>query len=546
MRWHSRLFLSIASALFLLGFLEAVARTLPAPSAAFTFHNDYPSLSGDRLLAPHAVRFFTPIPDYRYAAEHRGRYATGEWPFRGTPPLGEPNAFLRVAVLGDSCVYGTALDPDDSLPGQLAASLTQLGFGPDRVEVLNLGVPGYSSLQILLLLEELLPELKPDFVVVYPAAWNDQAPALGMSDAERAARSQLELPWHQRVLARSALLARLASLRARSVPEDTGTDSWSDVARRYEETDERTYGPRVTPEELDRNLDRMASSCAAHGTPLLFIAPAHPADTATRHPRTRSDAKRVIQAAQRNAIACVDAERSLRAAAHPPATHFIDFVHPSPIGTQAIASDVGAHLATALRPMAAPQHLEVLDWSPRRIPMLGDAKLLVTLSEELPELPSISIGYAPLMDVESLGSGRYRGWAIANRAGEHALIVRTRQSAAHLPGAVHYEPPVVSVAADRASIQVRSRPGDRVLVTLTRERLVTPLWRGEGLLELDLQTLVGLPLEFTCGDTGVGAAALPAGLDFRGHLEAQACVIPPLGFDDPSTYRWSPCTTLEF
>jgi hypothetical protein len=72
----------------------------------------------------------------------------------------------RVAVLGDSFVFGSGVKQDEPFPRRLAAFL-----GPS-FEVLNLGVPGYGTDQALLTLRRWGRRLSPD-VVLTGFFWND-------------------------------------------------------------------------------------------------------------------------------------------------------------------------------------------------------------------------------------------------------------------------------------------------------------------------------------------------------------------------------------
>ena len=75
---------------------------------------------------------------------------------------------LRIMVVGDSLTYGEGIDAFWTYPEQLERSLA-----PDfRVEVLNLGVMGYASEDVLNVVRRFLPELEPD-LVVYGVCLND-------------------------------------------------------------------------------------------------------------------------------------------------------------------------------------------------------------------------------------------------------------------------------------------------------------------------------------------------------------------------------------
>jgi hypothetical protein len=72
---------------------------------------------------------------------------------------------VRVAVVGDSETFGAALPEEQTLPGCLASALNAHRSG--RYEVLNLGVPGYNTLQALRVVETTRPRVHPDVVILY-------------------------------------------------------------------------------------------------------------------------------------------------------------------------------------------------------------------------------------------------------------------------------------------------------------------------------------------------------------------------------------------
>jgi lysophospholipase L1-like esterase len=111
------------------------------------------------------------------------RYRLNNMGLRG-PPVhrGRRIRGVRILVVGDSTVFGlySELTFCDVLWGMLTERL-----GEDQVEVINAGVPGYSSQQVLFQLERLLPVLQPD-ILLFCAGWNDASPALvpGRTDRE--------------------------------------------------------------------------------------------------------------------------------------------------------------------------------------------------------------------------------------------------------------------------------------------------------------------------------------------------------------------------
>jgi lysophospholipase L1-like esterase len=150
--------------------------------------------------------------------EHPGSFH-GQAPHEGVP------AGVRVVCLGGSTTYGHELSADQAWPHIAQEVLRQEGI---RAEVLNAGVPGYGSRQLLLRYRRDIAPLKPDFVVLYEG-WNrtgavvDPAgfvpPGILRPDAS-AAQSLV------RSLGRHSLLARDAIKGAMRVRGELGSEPW--------------------------------------------------------------------------------------------------------------------------------------------------------------------------------------------------------------------------------------------------------------------------------------------------------------------------------
>jgi lysophospholipase L1-like esterase len=92
---------------------------------------------------------------------------------------------FRVVVLGDSIAFGLFLDAEQTFPRLLAK---ELSLQRRDVEVLNLAVPGYDTLQEVAFFEQLQPEARAD-VVVLQFCLNDvevASPSLARLDRVRA------------------------------------------------------------------------------------------------------------------------------------------------------------------------------------------------------------------------------------------------------------------------------------------------------------------------------------------------------------------------
>lgn len=91
-------------------------------------------------------------------------------PFAETPLSGQ----RRVLALGDSSTFGWGVEAFEAYPARLDALLDRDAPDADPWEVLNLGVPGYSTFQGKVLLEEKALGLAPD-VVLWSYVSNDGA-----------------------------------------------------------------------------------------------------------------------------------------------------------------------------------------------------------------------------------------------------------------------------------------------------------------------------------------------------------------------------------
>lgn len=96
-------------------------------------------------------------------------YATGnnQLGLRGEPVTAvKPEGVYRIIAMGDSTTFGHFVAPQDTYPAQLEQVLRE-EYGYTNVEVINAGVSGYSSFQIMSNLETRYLALDPDLVIFY-------------------------------------------------------------------------------------------------------------------------------------------------------------------------------------------------------------------------------------------------------------------------------------------------------------------------------------------------------------------------------------------
>jgi lysophospholipase L1-like esterase len=203
----------------------------------------------------------------------RVTWEVNEAGFRGRMiPAQKPAGTIRLLFLGSSITFGWGVAARDAFPEQVRKALEQ-GFPGTAFEVINAGVPGYSSCQGLRYLEEILPRYRPD-VVVAEFGINDGTLAVGKTDKDqRPTVSEKVLP-----VLRNSGWSRLILAVFR--PAVSGTDI---AAKRQtlQQAQKNFYrvgmtGPltRVAARDFRANLQAMGALCRDYGA--LFF-PAIPA-----------------------------------------------------------------------------------------------------------------------------------------------------------------------------------------------------------------------------------------------------------------------------
>jgi len=82
---------------------------------------------------------------------------------RGIAGVKEKFDGLRILVVGDSISFGLGVSSAEAFPSLLHEELNK---GDKNYQVLNLGVPGYDTIQAIAYLEEVVTDYQPDFVVL--------------------------------------------------------------------------------------------------------------------------------------------------------------------------------------------------------------------------------------------------------------------------------------------------------------------------------------------------------------------------------------------
>lgn len=227
-------------------------------------------------------RFFPSLPEalrsnptWDVALNSRG--------FRGPEFESPPRpSRLRIVCLGDSWTFGANVGQDDAYPQRLEALARQAFPGAD-LEVLNLGVLGYSSYQGIEVLRSVGLALEPD-VIVIGYGMNDSSMA-GFRDEDVKSAKAPAAPWTRRLASAAEWsevfrLLRYVALAARYQP--------ASVADSIRQADARAAGAmkagspadvyakgeawtRVPLPDYQRNLTEMVALARSRGAGVVLM-----------------------------------------------------------------------------------------------------------------------------------------------------------------------------------------------------------------------------------------------------------------------------------
>ncbi len=281
-------------------FSAVVTRFVPDPFRAFRLNPDHPD---------HTRQGFRGRDEYRL--DHRG---------------------LRIVCMGGSATYGSTVAETECYPRQLGNLLA--GAGGPPVEVINAGVSGYSTPQVLAHLALTVAGYEPDVVFFY-LGFNDATVRLAYrdyrSDYTHALRSWSEAsgPWWRH----SRLLDGLAGILGQPAPPRYLHDFCFFPAR----TAERNWAAS-DPAAFARNLVSLAAVCRAHGILPVFAAeapdPGQLTDNKELIGRALDETAAVLSATvQQLGADAIDLGASLRGRSE----LFADVIHLNPAGNRECA-----------------------------------------------------------------------------------------------------------------------------------------------------------------------------------------------------------------
>jgi lysophospholipase L1-like esterase len=249
----------------------------------------------------------------------------------------KPAGTFRVLAVGDSCTFGSGAGQQQTWPARLEQRLAAQR-GDLRVEVLNAGVPGWSSHQALRYLETEGLALSPD-AVIFTSAVNDASPASAggkrrfgqgrlLSDREYAEALRAQHFGVTRLLWRAGL----------------------GVGVRGSRTPPGEVKRRVPLADYIDNLRRFAAASRERGARPLLVA--WPLRSQAETPPRTGELERELSRYQRAALETARAEGAAFVDLLPLVSGrpelYIDAVHMGPEGYALVAARIGAELSPAL------------------------------------------------------------------------------------------------------------------------------------------------------------------------------------------------------
>jgi lysophospholipase L1-like esterase len=283
---------------------------------------------------------------------------------------------FRIACVGDSCTFGLNVRYEECWGVQLERMLRER-LPAWRVGAILAANPGYSTFQNRILFERDVVPLQPDVTVLYCGGWNDYVPAIGESDAERAARAR---SWSGK-LRLPRLLRRIAGRRL---------EAYVEAFKRGEALD----GRRVPLADFDANLAAMIRAAQQAGSTVIVVLPPLSAKCSSDHPIALEYRAAARALASAHGLAIVDAP-ALFAAQHARAPEdwralpegewpcLEDWVHPTVTGhrviAQALFEILRAHgpLVAAAQERARASALRIDAVAPERLRPIIDERVTV-------------------------------------------------------------------------------------------------------------------------------------------------------------------------
>lgn len=178
---------------------------------------------------------------------------------------------FRLICIGDSNTFGWGVEPDECYPAVLTGLLEE-ALPEKSLEIINMGVPGYSSLQGRLLVEEEVLDLEPDLVVAcygFNDTWYVTRPdAANLARASGLAGRMVSLLTRFRLIYWGGRLFKNCFSGASGGEAELGLE---DLSQEEIEALKKRSVRRVSPEAHRANIAALCGSLEKHGTEVILL-----------------------------------------------------------------------------------------------------------------------------------------------------------------------------------------------------------------------------------------------------------------------------------
>jgi lysophospholipase L1-like esterase len=237
--------------------------------------------ANDYAWRPHPYLSYYPNPNYR-----KGQTSHNSLGYRNDEfALEKPKGVYRVVALGGSSTYDVSINDNQKTFTAQLEKLLKDEYGYQNVQVINAGVPGYNTWEILVNLEFRVLDLHPDLVIIYENTNDVHArlvePSAYSSD-DLGRRQAWQVP-HVALWEHSALLRILS--RGLNITRQVSIDdfvsaptymSWPFESRLYEDNlDPAEILKENPPIYFRRNLENIVAVATEHDVKILFSTWAH-------------------------------------------------------------------------------------------------------------------------------------------------------------------------------------------------------------------------------------------------------------------------------
>ena len=289
------------------------------------------SLDGHgNLMEPHPTRIWS-MPVGAHSA-HGGSYRITEQGIRQTPLH---DARYTILTTGDSSIFGHGLDDPQTLHEQLEVTITRRSVD---VDVRTIAIPGYSSEQTKVVLDEVGWSLEPDLLVI-GNLWSDNG-IRHFSDRVWMESLAHGKPLAQRIRERFTLLDFL-TWQVRPPQREFLPIGW--VRDPYAEGRRR-----VSITEYAQNIDGMLVAAAERGVGALLLSPCNEVLIDPSWDQTTAwdpYFDTMVRIARYRDVPFVSACAALQAEGLTKEVAFLDKMHPTTRGNRLYAAAIAEALA---------------------------------------------------------------------------------------------------------------------------------------------------------------------------------------------------------